>query len=221
MRKIFIAFIFVIALTSCGNNRTNKGINNRPINVINDSIKKQKTIESQMALGDRPDSEQDGPSFKDVVAEHVTSYNKIEHIDKIVVDGPDTLQVHLIYFCLHDSSLVVPKKYIWSNEKNAKDFVTHNFASKIILIRNRDTVLNRIFKKADFNNVIYDQLKKYAILFNPDYIGYNQAKKEFAVGYSISIPLTDVGVPAFLIIDKKGNYKIMDEYAKINGYKKD
>jgi len=28
--------------------------------------------------------------------------------------------------------------------------------------------------------------------------------------------MTDVGVPAYLIIDKKGNYKVWDEYADVN-----
>ncbi len=171
-----------------------------------------------MAAADRPDDEQD-PSFKEVLADLLASYNKTENIDKLVVDGGDSLKIHLKYYCLRDSSVIVPKHYVWGGD-TTKDFVTHSFVEKVVVVKNKDTVLNKIFTRADFNNVIQDQLKKHAIIFSPYYLGYDKARGEFGLGFSISIPLTDLGVPAYLAIDKKGNYKILDEYAKTDSFKK-
>jgi hypothetical protein len=219
MGKIPISIVFIFLLASCHDKHSNKGFYNKPIETINDSIKNRRAIDSQMALGNRPDSEQAGPSFQEVLAERLAAYNKVENIDKLVIDGKDSLQLHETYYCLHDSSLMVPKHYMWGGD-TTKDFVTHNFAAKVVVIKNKDTVLNRTFKKNDFNKTLFEALKKYAIIFDASYIGYNKEKGEFALGYSISIPLTDVGVPAYLVVDKKGNYKVLDEYAKMSEYKK-
>jgi hypothetical protein len=106
-------------------------------------------------------------------------------------------------------------------EKYSKDFVTNNFASKIIVTKNNDTVFNKIIKKNIFNGIIEEPLKKYAILFDCNYDGYNKATGEFAFRYSITIPMTDVGVPASIVVDKMGHYRVLDQYANTDGYKKD
>ena len=219
MRKMLSAIVFVWLFSGCRGNHGQDILNKRQSQTSNNNIKKQKAIDSQMALGDRPDNEQADPTFKGVLNDLLASYNKVIHIDKSFIDGKDTLKLHETYYCLHDSLLSVPKKYMWGGDKT-KDFVTNNFVSKIILTVDNDTVLNEVFDKSDFNGVINGQLKKYAIIFNPDYLGYNKIKSELALGYSISIPLTDVGVPTYLVIDKKGKYRILDEYAKMNSYKK-
>jgi hypothetical protein len=159
-------------------------------------------------------------TFDDVLTDLHTSYNKIEKIDKQVIDGKDTLQLHETYYCLHDSSLVIPKHYLWGGDKT-KNFTANTFATKVIVINNRDTVLNKVFKRIDFDSALWDRLRRYAIIFSADYVGYNKAKHEFALGYSITIPLTDVGVSAAITVNKKGNYKILDEYAKMDDYRKD
>jgi len=220
MRNILsVTAIFILLLSNCNGKHTHKGFDNKTKDFVNDSIKNRKSIDSQMALADRPDSEQVGPSFKEVLADHLVSYNKVENIDKVVIDGNDTLQLHETYYCLHDSSLIVPKHYLWGGD-TSKDFVTNNFATKIIVVNNKDTVLKKVFNKSEFNNTLFEEERKYAIIFNAGYVGYNKKKEEFALGYSITIPLTDVGVTAYITVDKKGNYKILDEYAKLDSYKK-
>jgi hypothetical protein len=158
-------------------------------------------------------------TFDDVLSDLRASYNKIKKVDKRVVDGKDTLQLHETYYCLHDSSLKVPGRYMgpWGRDIT-KDFIANTFATKIVVIKNSDTVLNKVFKKKEFNQVVWNRLKQYAIISNPDYIGYNLTKGEFALGYSITIPLTDVGVQASITVDKKGNYKVLDESATFGGY---
>src|SRR5665213_1541458 len=105
MRKILPALVFVWVFAGCRGNHNQNILNKRQSLTLTDSIKKQKRIDSQMALGDRPDSEHEGPTFKEVLDELLKSYNKIEHIDKTIIDGKDTLKLHETYYCLHDRSL--------------------------------------------------------------------------------------------------------------------
>jgi len=206
-----LPLLFIIFLLSCNNPHHNSS--GKVITTSKDSLK-QKSIDSQMALGNRPDSEQQEPAFSEVLKDQLASYNKIKRIDTLIIAGKDSLRLHFKYYCLHDSSLIVPKKYIWSG-KNPKDFTTNNFAMDIIIVNNKDTVLNKTFRKNDFMDVLTDgSLKKYAVIFDANFEGYNsKIKGEFLFDCSLSIPLTDVGVPAYIAVDKKGKYKILDEYA--------
>jgi hypothetical protein len=182
------------------------------IKASQDSIQKRKT-DSLMALGNRPDSEQDEPTFKKVLTEELASYNKIQNTDTLIFDGKDSMRVNCKFYCLHDSALVVPKNYLWGGDKS-KDFITHNFAAKIILTKNRDTVLNKIFVKKDFTPALYKDLQKHATFVDFNFEGYNtKLKDKFLFGCSISIPLTDLGVPAYLAIDKSGKYEVLNQYA--------
>jgi hypothetical protein len=109
---------------------------------------------------------------------------------------------------------MVPKTY-QSDEKNPHAFITHPFASTVLLIHNRDTVLNREFKASDFNPFFEDNfggnLKKYgSILMLPEFSKKNKDKDQIALIYSIAIPVTDIGM--YLLITKNGNYKIVENY---------
>jgi len=209
MKKIISLLLISVAISCTSKHSASKG---KAISLFQDSIKKRKT-DSLMALGDRPDSEQDEPTFKEVLTEELASYNKIQNIDTLIVDGKDSMRVHCKFYCLHDSALVVPKHYLWGGDKS-KDFITHNFAAKIILTKNRDTVLNKIFLKKDFTHALYEDLQKHATFVDFNFWGYNtKLKDKFLFGCSISIPLTDLGVPAYLAIGKNGKYEILNEYA--------
>ena len=210
MNRALIILISIIFFIGCNTTPSST----KKDKSASDSLQKKKMIDSQMALGDRPDSEQEGPSFDEVKADLLSSYNKVGRIDTLVVIGSDTLHIHEKYYCLHDSSLIIPKKYLWGGDKS-KDFVTHNFASKIVVVKNADTILNKIFKKSDFNSALQEEEKQHAILFDPGFEGYSQKYNGIVFGYSISIPLTDVGVPAYILVDKSGKYRILDEYAEI------
>jgi len=207
--------IVLFILSGCDEHHATKNSSN----TANDSVQKQKAGDPKKIAKDQPEDDDPEPTYDEVKADLLGTYNKVENIEKTVVDGKDTLLLHCKYYCLHDSSLIIPANYDWSG-KGKKEFITHNFASQIVLIKNKDTLLNKTFKKVDFKNALYAQLQKYAIMFSPDYGGYNKTKGEFAIDYSVSIPLTDVGVPAYIVIDKNGKYKVLDEYAKMDDYKK-
>jgi len=169
---------------------------------------KSKKIEPQ----DSPDVE---PTFAEVKADLLSKYDKVERIDTTVIVGSDSLHVHEKYYCLKDNAVVVPKKYLWGGD-TTKDFVTHSFVTHIIVIKNKDTIINKIFRKKDFDPVVNPEERKYAIIFDSGFEGYQKQYDSIVFGYSISIPLTDVGVPAYIAIDKNGHCKMLDEYAKLD-----
>jgi len=174
-------------------------------------------MDSTMAAASRPEDEEATPDFKHTLEITLKSYNKIERIDTTITDGNDHLRIKMEYYCLHDSALTVPKRYMsaWGKD-NANDFITNNFACKIQVLNNQDTVFNKAITRTDFNSVLEDHLKKYATLVTAKFEGYSKTKGYLIFSYSVSIPMTDVGVPASLTIDKHGNSKIWDEYAKFN-----
>jgi hypothetical protein len=151
------------------------------------------------------------PTFDEAKADLIKSYSEIKKIDTLIIDDKDSLAIHFKYYCLHDSSTIVPARYIaWKDEK--KDFTANNFASKIIIIKNRDTIFNRIVYKKGFAPVVDEELKKYGVMVDAGFQGYEKVKGKLLFDYTVSIPMTDVGVPVFLTIDKKGNYAVHDEY---------
>jgi len=221
MKNIAIALIIIMFLGSCGEKQTRNTASNKPVAATRDSVNKKKAVDQQNAktnlkadTGDKADDENPTQSFKEALAETVASYNEVENLDDAVVDGSDTLHMHLKYYCLHDSSLTVPEEYmaVWG-EKDPKGFITNNFASKIVIVKNKDTVFNKIITKKVFNGILEEPLKKYAILYTCNYEGYDKATGEFIFDYSITIPMTDLGVPASIKVDKKGHCRVLDQYA--------
>jgi len=216
MKKLLVVIFIVLGYSGChsGNDKSNNSIANKTA----DSISKQKIIDSEMKAGERPDSEQLEPSFDEVKADLFKSYNQIKNTDTTIIDGKDSLTLHFKYYCLHDSSLIVPGRYIAWNGVEKKDYTVNNFVSKILIVKNKDTILNRTFLKKDFDKVIFEEERKYGIMFDADFQGYSKTKGEFLFGYTITIPMTDVGVPASITVNKMGIFTIHDEYFKTENF---
>lgn len=206
-KPIIISICFVLIFCYKSNSQSSQKTT-PPIRKVIIPKKAQSTDTAKASDNDDPE-----PSFDEVKSELLSSYNKIQRIDTIILVGRDTLHVHEKYYCLHNSTLVIPKRYLWGGNKS-KDFITHEFASEITIIKNGHAIFKRTFKKSDFDKVIHPELKQYAIPVDPYLIGYKKQYNSIIFGYSISIPLTDVGVPAYVAVDLKGGYKILDEYAK-------
>ncbi len=215
MNRVLLFIAGLTIFTSCNSNRTSKVISNDSAKKVKDNVVKGNVTDSVATSN----SDQEGPTFDEVKADLLSQYNKIERIDTTVIIGKDSMHVHEKYYCLHDSALVVPKKYLWGGDKS-KDFVTHNFASKILIIKNRDTIIDRIFRVSDFNTAIFPEEQHYAILFDSRFEGYNRLYDGLVFGYSITIPLTDVGVAAYMVIDKNGKYRPVNDFDMINQIKR-
>jgi hypothetical protein len=98
-----------------------------------------------------------------------------------------------------DSAIRVPKKYVYMYKVDS--FVTHNFASDILLVKNNKEILRETLYKKDFQRLLPQELKAYGALFCPELEIKNDS---IWLDYSISIPLTDVGIGVHTIIDKDG-----------------
>ncbi len=210
MNKLFIA-LTLLALISCNSNQ-NKVSADSLANKLKDSNNGRKAIDAQMAQGDRPDSEQEAPSPAEERKRIASNYDNIKRIDTTLISGNDSLHFHLKYFCLKNSTLIIPKSY----EKTPEDFLTHPYAANILLINRKDTVLNKQFKATDFNPFFTDNfggnLKKYGSIFMPTLSRKNKDNNQIVLAYTIAIPATDIGTGVFLIISKKGDYKIVEHF---------
>ena len=108
----------------------------------------------------------------------------------------------LNHFCTMDSGLIIPAKYNWDIQT---DFVTHNFESDLTLLEDGDIVFKKQIVKPDFDSILYQALRQYAILQSPR---LELKRDSILVHYSISIPVTDVSIGATIKFDKNGNFLI-------------
>lgn len=139
---------------------------------------------------------------------YILSYNRIDILDTTFKDfDGKIIKVVTRYYCLFDSSLFVPKQYFW--EDSTKNFLTHNFAHDIKIIIDKDTIFNKTIYKSYFKDMLNSELQSYAVILYPEF-HYDKKEYLFNISYSISIPITDIGVGFNLLIDKKGKATIID-----------
>lgn len=148
---------------------------------------------------------EDDATQTDFRQEFISLYQKLEVVDTTFSDGGRTYRVIFHHFCTMDNGLVVPAKY---NFDTNKDFVTHNFASDLMMLSDKDTVFKKHITKSTFSSLLDTldtPLKKYAALLYPTLSIKNDSVQIY---YSISIPVTDVGIGIEIKFDNKGNYVI-------------
>lgn len=185
-------------------------------NKVNGSPYSKRAVDSMIRVGAiSPDSVPDAPPTQSEERERLKSkYDQVETIDSIFVAGTDTLHFHSKYYCLKNVDLVEPKSAD-PDQLKPKEFITHPFVANIWLIHNRDTVLDKQFRAADFNPFFEDNfggnLKKYGSILDLHLSKQNKKRDQIALVCSIAIPATDIGTGMTLIIDKSGNYKIMQD----------
>jgi hypothetical protein len=187
-------FIIILFLTSCGQK-------------VEEGISMNTSIKNLTAKYDEEENEQ--PDTKDLRKEYISNYNKIELIDTFFKNSEGKLiHIQTKYYCLFDSAIVVPKKYVW--EDTTRSFTTHNYSQDIKIIVDKDTIFNNTIKKDDFADKLYPELKKHAVLMFPNF-SYDKENNLFEFGFSITIPITDVGEGWRLIIDNNGNISKTDK----------
>ena len=96
------------------------------------------------------DSTEEGLDLAQVRKDFISSYS-----NPIVIDTSfyweDTLyKVKFTHYATMDSGLTVPSLY---NFDTNKDFVTHNFKSKLFIIKDTDTILNQGDYKTNIQRV--------------------------------------------------------------------
>lgn len=127
--------------------------------------------------------------FQKAYSDLIKSYNINEIIDSTIIIGTDSFRVKMEYCCLKNTNVVVPKHFLVPNMD--KDFLTHDFVLKLIIIKNNVSYFKRTYEKQYFYNQLQSEsLKKYGIIFSP-YI--ERVEEDLILGASITIPLTDIG----------------------------
>ena len=140
------------------------------------------------------------PDQKDILSEYIKGYDKKKIIDTSYQTGKDKFHLHLEHYCLFDSNIHEPKKYVALYGLDS--FITHSFEANIILKKNGVEVLNSKIRKENFDSMPVDSsLVNYGALLYPTFRFVNENAE---IGFSISIPLTDVGVGMSVRLDNNG-----------------
>ncbi len=140
------------------------------------------------------------PSFATILNDQLRSYNHITKIDTtFLLDLHDTLTVKLRHYCVYDDDIELPAK--WIKMYHLNKFRAHSFVTALIMKLNSKVVFNGLIKKKDFNQLLFENLKKYAVLLDP---AIKVSSNGLTLGYSISVPLSDVGQRFRMNIDTLG-----------------
>lgn len=163
----------------------------------------KRTVQSDLSLNNKLDSttsqysndsiEESEPSEKDLFQKAyidlIKSYNKNEIIDSIFIVRTDSFHVRIEYSCLKNTTVIVPKRYLIPFMN--KDFPTHDFILKLIILKNNKSYFERTYeKKYFFKQLQNETLRKIGVIFSP-YI--DQIDENIVLGVSVTIPLTDIG----------------------------
>jgi hypothetical protein len=111
------------------------------------------------------------------------------------------------YYCVLNSVLTIPEKLIPDNKQ---EFKTHEFATDILIISNRDTILGKTITVKDFKRNIPSNLAEYGVLSEPVFVGYNEKDDQFDFHFGISIPLTNTAVSRIAGIKRDGELVIRE-----------
>ncbi len=116
---------------------------------------------------------------------------------------PDSIYHFLVrHYCLYDSAVIVPSRY---NFDTNAPFTTHNFETEILITRGEDTLVRKKVIKDDFRGNLFPALDSFGVMLPPT-CKVNHSK--LILEYSISVPVTDVGIGLTLLVDTMGNYSI-------------
>ena len=165
---------------------------NKQANVSTNSVAAGRGIDSM-------DQEESEPDYR---KEYIATYTEKYLVDTSFKQEGKLFRIVLNHFCTMDSGLIIPAKYNWDIQT---DFVTHNFESELTLLEDVDTVFQRQIVKSDFDAILHQELRQYAILQAPR---IELIRDSILVHYSISIPVTDVGIAVKIKFDKTGNFLI-------------
>ena len=144
------------------------------------------------------DSTDSGIDLKQVREDFISSYSKPIVIDTSFYWQDTLYNVIFRHFATMDSALTVPSKY---NFDTSKDFLTHNFKSQLLIIKNADTLQYRDITKQTFKEYLTPELDCCSTLLFPNFYIKGDT---IEINYSLTIPVTDVGIHVAVKFDTKG-----------------
>ncbi|MFN9491519.1 MAG: hypothetical protein ACK57D_00560 [Sphingobacteriales bacterium] len=146
-----------------------------------------------------------GPSLAEVRAEWIARYNRTFVFDTSFnyLDSPYSFSFR--HYCLFDSAIEVPALYDLETDK---PFLTHHFNSSLLLRKGRDPCAAFSVGAEDFRSFADSTLSAFGVLSYPDILVKNDTIR---IGYSLSIPVTDVGKHVTLYLRLDGKKMVTDE----------
>jgi hypothetical protein len=165
---------------------------------------KKENIESKQEI----EEVEDTISYETLKKEYMQNYSKTIKFDTIIVDkSQNNIKISTKYYCLFDNRVTIPKKYAWEDVIEGKDFITHNYCQDVKVTMNDKVIFDKVITKEFFKDKIYTELKQYGVLLYPSF-NYDTKNEISNLSYSISIPLTDIGIGVKISIDNNGKEKI-------------
>ena len=144
------------------------------------------------------DSTEIGIDLAQVRKEFISTYLNPVLIDTSFYWEDSLYKVKFTHYATMDSGLTVPSLY---NFDTNKDFVTHNFKSNLLIMHDADTLLTKEITKQTFKEYLRPELDSFATLLFPNFYIKGDTIK---LSYSLTIPVTDVGIHVEVKFDIKG-----------------
>lgn len=195
MKSNLLFLIFYAVLLSCNNGGGGESTDKS----LNDSAKIQDSILKGNAPKRTEVTDEDTEDLRSILSDYVQQYNNPYVVDSSYIMEKDTIKVSLKHYCLMDSAITIPKKYVGMYKLDS--LVTHNFITLLRVEKNGKEVVNRKIQKEDFEKYLEPSLQNYAVLFSPI---VKKGESFIVLNYSISIPLTDVGIGVRSVINQDG-----------------
>lgn len=199
MEHLFFYFVGLATLLSCSNNQSTIK-----------SPSSDSTIQLQALLNNNADTipnkvdANDNDELKEIVQQYVDQYKMKYNMDTTFNIGTDSFQVVFKYECLFDSSIHVPDNYV--SIYGLKNFITHDFASSIVIYKNRKILIEKEISKNSFSKLIDNDLMLNGALLYPNL--HFDKDPLVRIHYSVSIPLTDIGKGVSVLVDSAGKLTV-------------
>jgi hypothetical protein len=162
-----------------------------------DSTKKDSSISVKAAQPKEEFNEEE--DFKNYILEMTHICENPFTKDTVFTIGNDTFSVAVNHSCTGDS-FQLPARYL--TLVKGKPFTAHNLKTNIVIEKNGVSILDKRIEKEDFKAVSDEVLNQNAVLLYPI---LKQTGDSICIDYSLSIPLTDVGIGVRATILKDGS----------------
>lgn len=191
--KLIIGVVLCISVNGC-NNQKGTSASTQVADQTSDTVKREnKKTDTGLAQTDLHKELQD----------YIKAYNDTLRIDTLLEYNHEKFKIIFKHYCAYDSALHLPNKYI--GIYGLKEFTTHDFKSTLKISSGEILIIDTTITKEMFMDKIFEEEKSYGALLYP-HLSFSD--KGVTIDYSISIPLTDVGVGASLECGYDGKLSI-------------
>jgi hypothetical protein len=207
VKSIYYLLVIQILFLSCNNNEQSIVANKQDtVAVSNHNVTSDTTARSVKDQRVADDTDANEPD--EILTDYVNQYTLDFSFDSTFRSGNDSFEIRFRHYCLLDSAVVVPGRYVKMYKLDS--FVTHNFESSLLLVKNGNTVVKDTIRKISFNSLLGSPVKEYGVLQPRPYIYLLRNAVE--INYSLSIPLTDLGKGVTALVGFDGKMVFKDRF---------